>query len=41
MTNVIESLHLQRRAIIRMRGRFPSDEATTELLRPVLRNASA
>ena len=31
-TSVIESLHMQLRKIIKTRGHFPSDEATTKLL---------
>jgi len=31
-TNVIESLHMQLRKIIKNRGHFPSDEAATKLL---------
>lgn len=37
-TNVIESLHMQFRRIIKTRGRFPSDEAATKLLWLALRN---
>jgi len=38
MTNVIESLHMRHRKIIKTRGRLPSDEAATKLLWPALRN---
>jgi transposase-like protein len=37
-TNVIESLHMQLRKIIKNRGHFPSDEAATKLLWLALRN---
>jgi transposase-like protein len=37
-TNVIESLHMQLRKIIKTRGHFPSDEAATKLLWLALRN---
>jgi transposase-like protein len=37
-TNVIESLHMQLRKIIKSRGHFPSDEAATKLLWLALRN---
>ena len=40
-TNVIESLHLQLRKIIKTRGHFPSDEAATQLLWLALRNILA
>jgi putative transposase len=40
-TNVIESLHMQLRKIIKNRGHFPSDEATTKLLWLALRNVMA
>lgn len=32
VTNMIESLHMQLRKIIRNRGQFPSDEAAIQLL---------
>ena len=37
-TNIIESLHMQLRKVIKTRGHFPSDEAATKLLWPALRN---
>jgi putative transposase len=37
-TNVIESLHMQLRKIIKNRGHFPSDEAATKLIWLALRN---
>jgi transposase-like protein len=37
-TNVIESLHMQLRKIIKNRGHFPNDEAATKLLWLALRN---
>jgi transposase-like protein len=37
-TNVIESLHMQLRKIIKTRGHFPSDDAATKLLWLALRN---
>jgi len=37
-TNVIESLHMQLRKIIKSRGHFPSDDAATKLLWLALRN---
>ena len=37
-TNIIESLHMQLRKIIKNRGHFPSDEAATKLLWLALRN---
>lgn len=37
-TNVIESLHMQLRKIIKNRGHFPSDDAATKLLWLALRN---
>ena len=37
-TNVIESLHMQLRKIIKNRGHFPSDEAAIKLLWLALRN---
>ena len=37
-TNMIESLHMQLRKIIKNRGHFPSDEAATKLLWLALRN---
>lgn len=37
-TNMIESLHMQLRKIIKSRGHFPSDEAATKLLWLALRN---
>ena len=40
-TNVIESLHMQLRKIIKTRGHFPSDEAATKLLWLALRNILA
>jgi transposase-like protein len=38
MTNVIESLHMQVRKIIKTRRHFSSDEAATKLLWLALRN---
>lgn len=40
-TNVIESLHMQLRKIIKTRGHFPSDDAATKLLWLALRNIMA
>ena len=40
-TNVIESLHMQLRKIIKNRGHFPNDEAATKLLWLALRNILA
>jgi putative transposase len=40
-TNVIESLHMQLRKIIKTRGHFPSDEAAIKLLWLALRNITA
>jgi transposase-like protein len=40
-TNVIESLHMRLRKIIKSRGHFPSDEAATKLLWLALRNITA
>ena len=40
-TNVIESLHMQLRKIIKNRGHFPSDEAATKLIWLALRNITA
>ena len=40
-TNVIESLHMQLRKIIKNRGHFPNDEAATKLLWLALRNVLA
>lgn len=40
-TNVIESLNMQLRKIIKTRGHFPSDEAATKLLWLALRNIMA
>ena len=37
-TNVIESMHMQLRKIIKARGYLPSDEAATKLLWLALRN---
>jgi transposase-like protein len=37
-TNVIESLHMQLRKIIKNRGHFPSDEAATKLIWLEIRN---
>lgn len=37
-TNVIESLHMQLRKIIKARGHFPSDDAAIKLLWLALRN---
>ena len=37
-TNVIESLHMQLRMIIKTRGHFPNDDAATKLLWLALRN---
>ena len=37
-TNVIESLHMQLRKIIKSRGHFPNDDAATKLLWLALRN---
>ena len=41
VTNIIESLHMQLRKIIKNRGHFPSDEAATKLLWLALRNITA
>ena len=38
VTNVIESLHLGFRKIVKTRGAFPSDESATKLLYLALRN---
>lgn len=38
VTNMIESLHMQLRKIIKNRGHFPSDEAAINLLWLALRN---
>ena len=38
VTNMIESLHMQLRKIIKNRGHFPSDEAAIKLLWLALRN---
>jgi hypothetical protein len=38
VTNILESLHMQLRKIIKNRGHFPSDEAATKLLWLALRN---
>lgn len=40
-TNAIESLHSQRRKIIKTRGHFPSDDAAMKLLWLALRKALA
>lgn len=40
-TNAIESLHMQLRKIIKVRGHFPNDEAATKLLYLALRNIVA
>jgi putative transposase len=40
-TNVIESLHMQLRKIIKTRGHFPNDAAATKLLWLALRNIMA
>lgn len=40
-TNVIESLHMQLRKIIKNRGHFPNDDAATKLLWLALRNITA
>jgi putative transposase len=37
-TNAIESLHMQLRKVLKTRGHFPSDEATTKLIYLVLRD---
>jgi transposase-like protein len=37
-TNVIESLHMQLRTIIKTRGQFPNDDAANKLLWRALRN---
>jgi transposase-like protein len=37
-TNAIESLHMQLRKILKVRGHFPTDEAATKLLYLALRN---
>jgi putative transposase len=37
-TNAIESLHMQLRKALKIRGHFPSDEAATKLIYLVLRN---
>jgi putative transposase len=39
-TNAIESLHSRLRKAVRVRGRFPSDEAASKLLFLVLREVS-
>lgn len=38
VTNIVESLHMQLRKIIKTRGHFPSDEAATKLLWLALRD---
>lgn len=38
VTNVIESLHMQLRKIIKTRGHFPNDDAATKLIWLALRN---
>ncbi|MCA8094840.1 transposase, partial [Burkholderia anthina] len=38
VTNVIESMHMQLRKIVKNRGHFPSDEAASKLLFLALRN---
>lgn len=40
-TNAIESLHMQRRKIIKTRGHFPTDESAAKLLYLALRNIIA
>jgi len=40
-TNVLESLHMQLRKIIKNRGHFPSNDAATKLLWLALRNILA
>ena len=37
-TNIIESMHMQLRKIIKSRGHFPNDEAATKLSWLALRN---
>ncbi len=37
-TNIIESMHMQLRKIIKSRGHFPNDEAATKLIWLALRN---
>jgi putative transposase len=39
-TNAIESLHMQLRKALKVRGHFPNDEAATKLIYLVLRNIS-
>jgi hypothetical protein len=39
-TNAIESLHMQLRKALKIRGHFPTDEAATKLIYLVLRNIS-
>jgi putative transposase len=39
--NAIESLNAQVRKAVRVRGHFPSEEATTKLIWLVLRNVQA
>jgi transposase-like protein len=39
-TNAIESLHMQLRKALKIRGHFPNDEAATKLIYLVLRNIS-
>jgi len=39
-TNAIESLNMQLRKLIKMRGHFPNDEAAIKLLWLALRNVS-
>lgn len=40
-TNAIESLNAQVRTAVRVRGHFPSEQAATKLIWPVLRNVPA
>jgi putative transposase len=40
-TNAIESLHMQLRKALKVRGHFPNDEAATKLIYLVLRNSAA
>ncbi len=40
-TNALESVHAQLRKIIKTRGHFPTDEATTKLMWLALRNITA
>ena len=37
-TNAIESLHMQLRKVLKIRGHFPSDEAATKLIYLALRD---